>query len=294
MDESAVFDEELLQDVLEQGHSIGFRSVSISGGEPFLFVKLLIRVIKKAKDLKYGVRIATNGFWGKTGKSANNVLSRLADAGFSPPRDSLVMSVGEFHQEWIPRTSARNIIKYYGNTFGLPFEVDFESSKGKEHMLEDFIHYLDSEGISKESYKLTRRMSIAPLGRGKNLADDSIRYFPGKAFKKCNWINAFVLQPGGDVVPCCGLNRFNPGISLGNVRDNSVAEIIRMASDNVIYRYLKQAELGEIYSELSQRFVLRPEFASGCELCEALFSKQAHVAHLAEIAPLFLGDRGAF
>jgi len=280
-DNEIALSEERMLALVKDGWENGFRRLGISGGEAFLYAKSVMKVIKLAKELGYtAVSIVTNGFWGKYIKSTNIVLSMLKEAGFSAPPDMLAMSAGEFHQEWIPPSNAKNIISEYNRTFGVPFTIDFEVTKGKEHLEQEFRDYLSSEGIPEDAYNIRLRKIIANLGRGKDLEDGVAEVKPIGAFGKCNAVNRFVVQPDGKVVPCCGFNRFNDGIVLGNIHESSVAQIIKDANSNFVNQLLTHKPLYELYDALKMQFVMPKNFTVACEICEAIFGKEEHIEHL--------------
>jgi len=282
-------DEERMLTMIREAREAGITRMGISGGEAFLFAKQVVNMIKLAKEIGFTtVSIVTNGFWGKSEKSTENLLAMLKDAKFGPPNDMLSMSGGEYHQEWIPPSYAANIIRAYQAAYKMPFTIDFEYSNGKEHLVDEFKAFLKGEGIPDAWYKVRIRTFIAPLGRGKDLAEGSTTAKSPNAYAKCNAINRFVVQPDGHVVPCCGFNRFNPGINLGNIYEQSVAEVIKAGNTSIVNRYLTHVALRDIYKELAAHFDLPKEYAANCELCEALFAKPEHIEHLTKVAAKFL------
>ncbi len=283
IDSDIALDEDRILALVRDGHKAGFCRLGISGGEAFIYAKSVIKIIILAKELGYSaVSIVTNGFWGKSLQSTKNIISSLKNAGFSPPKDMLSMSAGEFHQEWIPPSYAKNIISEFNSAFGVPFTIDFEITNGKEHLVQEFHDFMAEHGIPEDTYKLRLRTVIANLGRGKNLAEEMTAAKPIGAFGKCNAINRFVVQPTGKVVPCCGFNRFNEGIELGNIKESSIAEIIHNANSNIINQYLTNEPLYGIYKKLSEHFDLPENFTVACELCEAMFGKKEHVDYLVD------------
>jgi molybdenum cofactor biosynthesis enzyme MoaA len=275
--------------LIEEAAQTGIKRLGISGGEVFLFIKPLENMINRAKQLNYeAVSMVTNGFWGRSPKSTRNVLNMLYRAGFRPPKDALTISAGEFHQEWIEPLRACNIIKDYHGTFGVPITVDFEITHGKDHLADEFLELAHAEGIEESQFKFRVRKLIANLGRGKDLSPGATTNKPIKTFGKCKAINRFVAQPDGRVVPCCGFNRFNDGIVLGDISKSSYQDIVDNANHNIVNRYLTHVPLHELHAELAQQFTMPDQFSSSCELCEAIFGIPEHVKHLESIAHKYL------
>ena len=291
LNNETALDEERMLGMVREGREAGFIRLGISGGEAFLYAKSMAKIIKLAKQIGYqNISIVSNGFWGKSVRSTRNVLNLLKNAGFTPPQDMLSMSAGEYHQEWIALSNARNIIDAYYTDYNLPFTIDFEYSKGKDHLVSEFTDYLCGEGIPEHTYKIRPRTIIAKLGRGKDIDEQTMDIKPIKAFGICPSIGRFVVQPEGYVVPCCGFNRYIEGLSLGSIYEHSVSEIISMASTNLVNRYLTHVPLRDMHKELSKHFDLPSDFSVNCELCEVIFGKQQHIDHLRKIAGEMLND----
>jgi MoaA/NifB/PqqE/SkfB family radical SAM enzyme len=276
-----VMKEDQLLDILEQCRDSGIDSVGFSGGEVFLFAPALLRCVRKSRDLGYrGISIVTNGFWGKNPESASRTIKALAENGFEPPRDRLSMSAGEFHNEFLDWSYAKNIAKEYFATFGHPLRIDFEITPGKDNLVDEFKAYLKDEGIAEEAYKLDVRRFIANIGRWKEKEGKPVGAKPLSSFRKCNAINRFVVDPDGKVMPCCGFNRFIDGISLGNLNHDTVAEVIERAQSHIPTRLLNEVPMDALHRELSQAFDLPTQFWTICEVCEAIFGNPAHVRYL--------------
>lgn len=284
-----IMPEEQLLSVIEQCRANGFTSVGFSGGEIFLFAPVLYKCIKRAKEVGYtGISIVTNGYWGKSIESTQRTIASLVDTGFAPPKDRLSMSAGEFHNEFIDWYYARNIAKHYFATFAHPLRIDFEVTPGKEHLIDEFKAYMKEQGVPDDAFTLDIRKFIANVGRWKEADGKAVVAKPIGSFKKCTAINRFVVDPDGKVLPCCGFNRFIDGISVGNLNNNSVAEVIEQAQNQAATRYLTLVPMDAIYEELSKRFELPKDFSVICEVCEAIFSKKEHMEYLAQRADEFL------
>lgn len=288
-DSKVVMPEKKLLDVIRQGQKNGLKNVGFSGGEVFLFAPALYKCISLANDLGYNaVSVVTNGFWGSTAASARKIITALMRSGFAPPRDRLSMSAGEYHQEFLDWMHAVNIARAHFEAFAQPMRFDFEYSPGKAHLVENFKTCLAEHGVHENMYSLGVRTFIANIGRWKESKGGPISPKPMNSFKKCNSINRFVVDPDGKVLPCCGFNRFNPGIVLGNVNSMTIAEIIEQAQHHVSTRYLTTVPMDAIYANLEKTFPLPQGFSVICEVCEAIFGKHEHMVFLAQHANAFL------
>lgn len=78
---------------------LGCRSIHIGGGEPFLDVTGLRRVLELAREAQVRVEyVETNSSWYRDQESARAILSALKAAGLS----SLLISISPFHNEFVP------------------------------------------------------------------------------------------------------------------------------------------------------------------------------------------------
>ena len=84
------------------------QSIHVGGGEPFMDIKGLEQLLFAAK--KEGVVIEyveTNSSWYKTPKQAEDVLLKLKMAGL----EMLLISISPFHNEFIPFSKVKGVIK---------------------------------------------------------------------------------------------------------------------------------------------------------------------------------------
>ncbi|OHC75961.1 MAG: hypothetical protein A3G18_01595 [Rhodospirillales bacterium RIFCSPLOWO2_12_FULL_58_28] len=283
-----VIDEGRLLEVIKEGAGSGFNNIGITGGEALLHAGMVLKALRFARDSGYkgAVSLMTNGFWGKTESSAGNMVRMLGEAGFSPPPDRINLSAGEYHQEWIPIANIKNVVQAYYEAFKAPINLDFEYAKGNDALLQKLLDYFAKYNIPKEAYNLQHRKNIALLGRGRGLSIGTNPPAPVSTFGLCKSIGRFVIQPDAKVVPCCGFNRFNRGIILGDVYKSSVAAIIEDTNKNIIYQYLLHKPMHEIHRILSKKFKLRDSYTSGsaCEPCEEIFGKEEHISYLESVA----------
>ena len=88
--------------------------IDLTGGEPFTEEKK-IEAMVSAKGGSVNA-INTNGFWGETERSAKSHLAWLyEDLGFA---GMLILSTGEFHEEFVSLDSIRNILTGFSQIIG--------------------------------------------------------------------------------------------------------------------------------------------------------------------------------
>lgn len=80
------------------------RLAVFSGGECFMLKEELFKTIAHASACGLGTRCVTNGYWGKTPRSAERNAKRLRESGIT----EINISTGLEHQEWVPFESVVN------------------------------------------------------------------------------------------------------------------------------------------------------------------------------------------
>ncbi len=80
------------------------QSLTVHGGELFLYFNILKGIFKKARELGIKERwVITNGYWTEIKETAERKLSELKESGLL----SITFSVDAFHQEYIPLTKLK-------------------------------------------------------------------------------------------------------------------------------------------------------------------------------------------
>lgn len=271
-----------IEPLIIQAKSMGMTGVGLSGGEPFLLHELICSTVECAKKHGMNVNLATNAFWAKQYDKALELLNHLKDLGFHPPRDSIAVSAGQFHLPHISRDCTKNLIKAYRFAFGLPLpRIDFEYVVGNEHILKEYKSYLSEHGISEQDYKLVERTNFQTTGNSKIVSDKVITKRSVSVFQSlCPWVKDLIVDPYGNVYPCCGFNRYNKGIIIGNIHNQSLEEINNRAQVNPVTRMLRFHSFAYLHSILRRQFNL-PDDADGlCDICEDIFANQEHVEYL--------------
>jgi organic radical activating enzyme len=224
---------------LEDAHRYGIRLLGFTGGEPFLYPKFLLVITNRAAELGFRFdKIMTNGVWFATPSHLETVLADLAGAGFT---GKLGLSVDKFHgihleQLALFARTARRVFQR-DNIIALSY-----ASRHPDQGLEP-VHSLARElaAVVEWSNVLGRYLLVspdltmtlnwnhlAPVERAEHLTggwDD--RWFaedycegPGQAL---------IVNPRGEVKPCCGFASDLDQLTIGNIYTDTVARIVRRA-----------------------------------------------------------------
>jgi radical SAM protein with 4Fe4S-binding SPASM domain len=275
--ETIYIDREAASRVINEAYRYGIRSLSLTGGEPFLYPKLALDMFQEAISLGYEkVSIRTNGYWGSSIETAEDMYSKLSAIGFKPPVGHIGISAGEFHSEFLDWNHVGNIATVHHKTFAKPLFIDFECTKESIHMVDEFKQHLKDKGVSEKWYRLNVRTDLALVGRMKDNFERIDKKFMSAAKLRCIPQELFTVEPDGDIYPCCGFNRYIKGLSLGNIYSNSVSEIINNTVNHKPLNLLYEKSFLEIQNELfGENNTLPTQYNSKCEACENCFGTVA-------------------
>jgi MoaA/NifB/PqqE/SkfB family radical SAM enzyme len=240
------------------------QEIGISGGEAFLFIPLLRKILRLAANRNLSASITTNGFWASSLEQAELLLADLKVCGLK----SLNISTSVFHQEFINVsrviTAATAALR-----IGLIVRINYVSTSSTTvETLKNAIGDLAGKveivsmpclpsgrgAVDVDEYEFDQQLS-APIG---NCFED---------FKK------MVIEPSGDVYPCCSPGGFTPPLRLGNVKNSSLGFILETAKNNRLLSILEKAGPGFFLPFLRRAIPNFPEhFSDRCHLCNFIMS----------------------
>jgi radical SAM protein with 4Fe4S-binding SPASM domain len=224
---------------LEDAYQYGIRTLGFTGGEPFLYPEFLHTVCRRAAEL--GMRfdkIVTNGVWFRDSHHLEMVLSELASSGFG---GKLGLSVDKFHGIQTAALAqfcraARRIFQR-DNILSLAYasrrpDLGLEPARALAEVLDGVIEWSAMLGryllVTPELTMVLNWNHLAPVERAEKLtgAWDGVWFEedycegPGQAI---------VVNPRGEVKPCCGFASDLDQLTIGNIHHDTVARIVRRA-----------------------------------------------------------------
>jgi MoaA/NifB/PqqE/SkfB family radical SAM enzyme len=263
------------------------REVGISGGEPFLFIPLLRRIVQSAAEAGFTSSITTNGFWGRSPERALSLLSELRHCGLR----AVNLSTSVFHQEHI----------------NLSVLVE-AASVALRAGLDVCINLVSSSGLKEESLRtalgdLSKKIEIVVMpclaaGRGATAvrAEEFERGFESPPGNCREHFRKLAVDGSGQVYPCCSPGGFTPPLLLGSVRQSSLRSIWESSADNKLLAILE--EVGpQFFLPFLRKAALEPpppeKFSDQCDLCNFMLSTKVYAETVAKVSEqLFeqLGD----
>ena len=247
------------------------QSMTVHGGEPFLYFEHLRRIVKTAKKFKIPERwVITNGYWANNKVTAKNKLSELKEAGLT----CVTFSVDAFHQYFIPLDSVKKGIEAAAS-------MEFERVCVDSYFLE-----LNSE--SDNPYDGSTRNALENLENIDNVefntyqprfvgrAADLYRYAnpkPKLPNGKCRlpfWIGGNLESPRGAEIDYEGNVTLCPGICIGNAKAQSLPQMLRnydVCEHPILSIIAGEGPIGLFRMATVKGFKQRHGFANECHLC---------------------------
>ncbi len=259
------------------------KSISITGGEPFLYFQRLLRVVGGCRTQGLRATVFTSAYWATSGEIAAERLTQLAHAGLS----GITVSADEYHQERIPLAHVARVLSAakecgINPKVALTYLPRGRSAARVKRELRRELGQRTLDGVQIEAG------GIVKLGRAYDLV------FPGtrpaeQAKLVCNALGP-VIQPDGTVAGCCRapLPDTSPLI-IGDLNADEFAPIYQRFLSHPIIPFIQTWGLVEMLERLADEGL-----ATGlagyrdareeeiCELCQAIFSEPAHVSFFTE------------
>jgi MoaA/NifB/PqqE/SkfB family radical SAM enzyme len=260
--------EELLLDAISGLKDAGgVKTIGFSGGEPFLFPDLLEKGLRYAKEQGFSTTIATNGFWGAWDNR------RIAETLLRLKPDHISFSTDSFHRAFVSDESFGRAV-----SAARMLKISCDMCIGENKAGPSAGTFFKSMG----DYKYLSRFSVyphVPAGRAKDLDGDCFyRYLPAhKAV--CRSMGQLAIRYDGRVFPCCSPYVFDTVLSLGNLRERSIGELLSVEESGRMFLPMRERGFGALIKAASERGIrFRDPCTDGCEICAALFSDGSYAA----------------
>lgn len=249
---------------LEQAHAAGIEVLGFTGGEPFLYPEFLVALTHRAAALGFRFdKLMSNGVWYSDELHLTSVLTSLRDAGFS---GKLGLSVDKFHGMDLAKLATFCRVARWVFDRDTILSLSY-ASRSPETGLEP-IRRLASEldGVIAWSDMLKRHMLVsddltmtlnwnhlATVERAEKLPGDP---WDGEWFAEdyCEGPGqALIVNPHGDVKPCCGFASDLDQLTIGNIHTDSVEDTIRFARNHPYVGKVFREGLSAIRDEILAR-----------------------------------------
>jgi len=224
--------------------------VVFTGGEPTLRMEMLEEGIRMARERGLLARIVTNGWWASSPEKAHGVVARLRAAGL----DEINTSYDDYHAPFMKFSRIVNLVRAalahdlrIGMGVILANDAVFDAAEIRARL---------AKGLEMPEDELKGRVHIledrpTPTGNGKDL-DVSAMAENDHALIGCPQILSTVsLHPNGGVKACCGHAMFYaPDLTLGNLHDEPLPDILARSGHNLLYWWIHMAGPKKILREI--------------------------------------------
>lgn len=250
--------------IVEQAEKIeGIQHLSITGGEPFLFLGEVKEILRRWKRTGFTSNCATNGFWASSEKRAYKILRELKEEGLT----TLSLSCDSFHQEYVPLERVRHAFRAAAG-LGIKVEVNCERRKGDSPLEELLPEIREVRGSYREAPPV-------PAGRGSTLSSEEFTCLESLPVERCGMLNTLAVTPTGTVYPCCSVFGETELLALGNIHYLSLRALIEEAQVNTLLLLMERQGFGtliELGKKADPYLPLPSRVVNICHLCHQLLS----------------------
>jgi hypothetical protein len=273
---------------LEDAHDQGIGILGFTGGEPFLYPEFLLALTRRAGTLGFRFdKIMTNGLWYHDQQHLTSVLTELRAARFS---GKLGLSVDKFHGMAVYRLAefcltARRIFER-DNVVSLSYasrhpDLGLEPVRALAKQLDAVVDW--SETLHRyllvcDQLTVTLNWNhLAPVERAERFDGG----WDGVWFQEdyCEGPGqALIVNPRGEVKPCCGFASDLDQLTIGNIHTHSVADIIHRAREHPYVGKVFRQGLTAIRDEILARDpqALPGSTSNHCFFCWYVLSKAVY------------------
>ncbi len=250
---------------LEESHAAGIEILGFTGGEPFLYPEFVSALTRRAAELGFRFdKIMSNGVWFSDESHLESVLTSLHEAGFS---GKLGLSVDKFHGLEIGKlaTFARVARRIFNrdtivslNYASRAPDVGLEPIRRLAAELDAVVEWSDWLNhyllVSDELTMTLNWNHLATVERAEHLGHTNP--WDGTWFEEdfCEGPGqALIVNPRGEVKPCCGFASDLDQLTIGSIFTDSVETIIRRAREHPYVGTIFREGLTAIRDEILAR-----------------------------------------
>lgn len=288
-----ILSDELMHQIPIELHQVGIPSISITGGEPFLYFSKLCDLIQECTKSAVDIcKITTNGYWGE---KPEEYFKKLKNAGFFKNKYFVPLIMFSIGENSVPFETIANIFKYVDTNFS-PQEVNLCVSsmkeKGKNSLIDQFINtyeqlfgtfpedriYLTERVYLNSKYNPTKAIRV----------EMDIRSYANDCYM-CFWptVGAYVLptlfmKASGDCYSCAAFN-VPDELYFGNIHNMSIWQILSEANNNRYVRLIAENGLKGFYKFIDKNVLEETTANDYCDACKKLIALSKEKLDLAKI-----------
>jgi len=280
-------DSQTLLNVMELQDSIkesfiysNIKAIHVSGGEPFLKLRLLQLLGQQVQSLGLSYAINTNAFWAHSISQASNVINGI------PGLSQLIISSDEYHEVFQSSKQVAWAAKA-GVEAGIHVQICFCTDRGGET---EFVQ--NTLDLLPKAIRQRVSVAVTPVelgGRANSLPEAHWRPMTNKFPEgPCPLVARPVVLEDGTVQACCNTTMrdklIGTPLQFGKISDASLIGMLSTGSQDPLIRALRYLGPAYLAKQLSteQQLSLSSPMPDGdiCTLCTRIVSKPKMVEDL--------------
>lgn len=236
--------------------------IAISGGEPFLFldeIKKIIRYCNKNKSRR--ISITSNGFWARDYEETLNIMNELDKIGL----DHLRISSDIYHNEYVPYNNIKNIMDASKSVF---FRVNITNTViGNDYSISEIV-----ENLQESLFGIDIVQSPGhPIGRALNYFNESDFYYNSLS-SICKEQGMITIDADANVYPCGSIWSFNKNRVMGNARVENLKDIILKVENDKHSNFIAEHGIKPYIEYIQDSYELEDKFVDDCHACGYIFN----------------------
>lgn len=247
------------------------KSITIHGGEPFLYYDEMKTILETASELDIAQKwVITNGFWADSYDITKDKLQVLKNAGLT----AITFSVDAFHQEYVSfkkaMTGIKCAVELGFNTVAVDSYFLYSEEKNNEYNVKTtgFINSLKNlSGVRLNKFIASfEGRAAAMLVKQENTKKE----IPNGRCHLPFWLGKSLLNPEIIEIDHEGNVTLCPGISIGNVANQPLTDIIEKYDPRkhpIINIIFEKGPIGLFELAKSNGYQGKKEFINECHLC---------------------------
>lgn len=236
--------------------------IGLSGGEAFLYFERLCKIIRYATEKGALVSVNTNGYWGTSLDKAIEKVQIVKSIGLK----RLVVSVDDFHEEYIPREHVLNVIRACKKVH-LEVELQYVSTKNSRRLAD----FLKEHGDVLLNVSC-REIPCHPVGRASTSVKESDLFLQNTIPDGLCPSAILSVSAYGKVIPCCNTAGHLPSLQIGTI-DSPLPELYqKFRNDPLMHVLLIKGPKALWEAAVKAGYLPRTDgYVDQCHLCYDLF-----------------------
>ncbi|HSW50767.1 MAG TPA: radical SAM protein [Bryobacteraceae bacterium] len=242
------------------------QAVSITGGEPMLFPREVVKVLALAQSLGLWSELVSNSYWAVDRIIARRRLEDFRGLGLR----NFVTSLDAYHAEFVPAERVRVAVEC---AVDLGLQVTLKTLRPAAPGIRD--SWLTGLRTTAPNLKV---LDAEPLFVGRaagSIAPGDSRAAPDASRGRCDSIIRFpAIHPNGDLYACCG---FGEGARrVGSVKDTPLGALLRELRHNLLFNLLAESGPAALWEKLQEQggVARGRSFLGACEVCNAFYFEE--------------------